>query len=58
MLRPKITFSKPTYIGFTVLESSKLHMQKFHYNIMQPYFKKDLQLNYTDTDSLIYTIKK
>lgn len=58
MLRSKIVFSKPTYIGFTVLESSKLHIQKFHYNIMQPYFKKNLQLNYTDTDSLIYTIKK
>ena len=58
MLRSKITFSKPTYIGFTVLESWKLHMQKFHYNIMQLYFRENLQMNYTDTDSLIYTIKK
>ena len=45
-------------MGFTVLGSLKLHMQKSHYNIMQPYFKENFQLNYTDTDSILHTIKK
>ena len=55
MLQSKIAFSKQTHIGFIVFESSKLHM---HYNVMQPYFKENLQLNYADTQSLIYTIDK
>ena len=46
------------FLGERVLESSKLHIQNLRYNIMQPYFKKNFQLNYRDTDSLIYTIRK
>jgi hypothetical protein len=46
--------------GMAVLELSKLHMQKFHYDTMMDRFggdnKPDIELMYTDTDSLVYNI--
>ena len=33
-----ITFTKPIYVGFCVLELSKLLMYEWHYDKMQPYF--------------------
>ena len=30
-----MTFDKPTYLGFFILESSKMLMYKFHYDILQ-----------------------
>ena len=29
---------KPIYLGFSVLELSKLHMYETYYDILQPYF--------------------
>ena len=57
MNRLKTVYNKPIYIGFTVLELSKLKMYDFHYDYMLPKFKENLTLNYMDTDSFIYTIK-
>ena len=50
-----VTLNKPIYCGFTVLDLSKLHMYKFHYDVMKPQFP-DLKLCFTDTDSLLYSI--
>jgi hypothetical protein len=47
---------KPTYVGFVVLELSKLLMYEFHYD----YAKKQwptVNLLLTDTDSLVYEIE-
>ena len=45
---------KPVYLGFVVLELSKLHMCETYYILLQPYFgEKLLQLHYMDTDSFI-----
>ena len=30
---------KPIYLGFSVLELSKLHMYETYYDILQPYFE-------------------
>ena len=49
----KTVFDKPIYLGFTVLELSKLLMYEFYYNKSQPYWKQSIQLHYTDTDSFI-----
>ena len=35
--KEKITFDKPIYLGFSVLELSKLLMYEFYYHILQPY---------------------
>ena len=51
-----LTLDKPIYVGFTVLELSKLLMFKFHYEVMRPNFA-DLKLCFTDTDSFMYHIK-
>ena len=49
-----VLMEKPIYLGFVVLEISKLHMYETYYDILQQYFEKEnLHLHYMDTDSLI-----
>ena len=49
---------KPIYLGFAVLELSKLHMYETYYDNLQPFFRlENLQLHYMDTDSFILTVK-
>ena len=66
MGRIKVVMKKPVpvYLGQAILDLSKIVMYELHYDYMKPKFKdldrarsKDLQLYYTDTDSLIYNIK-
>ena len=50
----EIITDKPLYLGFTVLELSKLHMYETYYDILQPYFgQENLQLHYMDCDSFL-----
>jgi hypothetical protein len=51
--------NKPIFIGQTVLDDSKVLMQDFHYNFMLKQFERDnIDLLFTDTDSLCYHIRK
>ena len=56
LMQTNITLNKPIYVGFTVLELSKLLMSKFHYEVMKPSFPKSV-LCFTDTDSFLYHIE-
>ena len=49
---------KAIYVGFGILELSKLHMYETYYDTLQPYFGQEkLQLYYIDTDGMILSMK-
>src|SRR5437899_12019136 len=52
----KIRWMKPTYIGFCVLELSKLLMYEFHYDYILKTYENKAKLLFTNTDSLCYEL--
>ena len=54
----EVVMDKAIYVGFAILELSKLHMYETYYDTLQPYFgQKILQLHYIDTDGMILSMK-
>ena len=54
----KVKMDKPIYLGFTVLELSKLHMYETYYDKLEPYFgQENIQLHYIDTDAFVSSVK-
>ena len=57
--RQEIKLNKAIFLGQTILEDSKVLMYNFHYNFMlKKIERKNIDLLFTDTDSLCYHIKK
>ena len=52
-----LTLNRPIYVGFSVLDLSKLHMSNFHYNHVKYPRHGQLRLLFTDTDSLAYDVQ-
>ena len=50
-----LTLNRPIYVGFMVLELSKLHMYDFHYNHMKVKYPhaNQLRLLFTDTEIVL-----
>ena len=54
----EVVMDKAIYVGFAILELSKLHMYETYYDTLQPYFgQENLQLHYIDTDGMFLSIK-
>lgn len=55
----RVLVNKPLYIGPVITDIAKLKMYDFHYNFMIKEFGiENIDLLFTDTDSLVYEIRK
>ena len=57
MNKTKVKMNKPTYLGLSILEISKILMYEFWYDYTKPKCGNNLKLCYIDTDSFIMNIK-
>ena len=54
----EVVMDKAIYVGFAILELSKLHMYETYYDTLQPYSgQENLQLHYIDTDGMFVSMK-
>ena len=53
----EVLMDKPKYLGFSVLELTKLLVYETHYDNLQPYFgQENIQLHYMDTDNFVLSV--
>ena len=53
----EVLMEKPIYLGFTILELSKLLLYETYYDKLPPYFEQEnIQLHYMDTDRFVLSV--
>ena len=55
--KKEIVYDKPINVGTTVLDLSKICLMDFHYNTIHKNFENNYNLLYSDTDSLVYSMR-
>ena len=58
MNKTRVKMNKPIYLGFSILDISKILMYEFWYDYMKSKYGNNVKLCYMDTDSFIMNIKK
>lgn len=56
LTRTHILMNKPIIVGMSILDISKDLMYEFYYDFIKPKYQKNVEMLYTDTDSLILEI--
>ena len=57
MKKKQLMLNKPIFAGMAILDLSKLHMYRFHYDVIKKKYGEKAILLFTDTDSLCYQIQ-
>ena len=52
----EVIYDKPSFIGTSIMDLSKLHMMRFHYEVIHKNFEGRYNLICTDTAGLVYAI--
>ena len=55
MTKIKLVLNKPIYVGFVVLDNSKILMYDYHYNHIKKIHGDRAMLLFTDTETVYYT---